>query len=139
VTYGTIFRITTNGILTTLHSFRGGHFSGGNGGSNPYTGLVEGIDGNLYGTTAFGGAIDRGTVFRLTQVEPVLRSSLLSIDSLSLSFQTAVGQTYTLEQNTNLATAYWAPYTNVSGEGSVFQFIVPIQGNPTRFFRLREP
>lgn len=46
-------------MLTTLHTF------GGADGSGPLT-LVEGTDGNLYGTTAFGGPGDGGTIFRIT-------------------------------------------------------------------------
>ena len=52
---GTVFQITTDGLFTTLHSF-----SSGNGG--PLGGLVQGNDGNLYGTT-YGGD---GTVFQIT-------------------------------------------------------------------------
>jgi uncharacterized repeat protein (TIGR03803 family) len=59
---GTVFRITPAGDLTTLHSF-----GGTNDGSTPYGGLVQGNDGNLYGTTQFGGASYSGTVFTLNQ------------------------------------------------------------------------
>jgi len=45
---GTVFKITPAGILTTLHAFSSGD------GSFP-TGLVQGTDGNLYGTTNEGG------------------------------------------------------------------------------------
>ena len=58
--YGTVFKITTNGTLTTLHSFdvTDGYF--------PTAGLVQATDGNLYGTTFAGGANDQGTVFKIT-------------------------------------------------------------------------
>ncbi len=46
---GTVFKLTTNGVLTTLHSFSA--FSGGNDGANPVAALVQGNDGNFYGTT----------------------------------------------------------------------------------------
>jgi uncharacterized repeat protein (TIGR03803 family) len=55
---GTVFKITTNGLLTSLYSF-----TGGTNGANPYAGLVQGSDGNFYGTTLFGAA---GTVFKIT-------------------------------------------------------------------------
>ena len=45
---GTIFRITPEGKLTTLHSFDGAD------GANPYAGLIQASDGNFYGTTTFG-------------------------------------------------------------------------------------
>src|SRR5437016_8174461 len=60
---GTIFRMTTNGVFSTLVSFgsTNGSYPSGSSGS-----LVQGRDGNLYGTTAAGGATDLGTVFRAT-------------------------------------------------------------------------
>jgi len=57
---GTVFRVTTNGVLTTLASFSGPN------GAAPQDGVVIGDDGNFYGTTASGGANNLGTVFRLT-------------------------------------------------------------------------
>ena len=63
---GTVFRITPAGRLTTLHSFAGWP----KGGGSP-TGLVQGIDGNLYGTTSDGGPNcgppGCGTVFKITR------------------------------------------------------------------------
>jgi uncharacterized repeat protein (TIGR03803 family) len=56
---GTIFKITPNGTLTTLHSFSGSD------GAAPYGALVHATDGNFYGTTWGGGANGEGTVFRL--------------------------------------------------------------------------
>ena len=58
--YGTVFRITTNGALTTLASFNSTN------GANPEAGLVQGADGSFYGTTYSGGANGYGTVFRIT-------------------------------------------------------------------------
>jgi uncharacterized repeat protein (TIGR03803 family) len=58
---GTAFRITTNGTLTTLHTF-----TGGNDGGMPRAPLIQANDGNLYGTTADGGASYGGTAFKMT-------------------------------------------------------------------------
>jgi uncharacterized repeat protein (TIGR03803 family) len=58
---GTVFKIDATGSLTTLHSFSGSP----NDGANPVAGLVQGSDGNFYGTTAFGGAQVKGTVFNI--------------------------------------------------------------------------
>ena len=58
---GTVFRIDSTGGLTTLHSFSG--FPGD--GAVPVGGLVQGADGNFYGTTASGGAFFQGTIFRM--------------------------------------------------------------------------
>ena len=45
------------GTLTTLH-----HFAGPDG-ANPNAGVIQGLDGRLYGTTTNGGAFGYGTVF----------------------------------------------------------------------------
>ena len=62
---GTIFSITTSGAFTTLHQFDNVH--GVTDGVNPYAGLVQGKDGNFYGTTYFGGTANSGTVFKFSK------------------------------------------------------------------------
>ena len=57
---GSVFKITTSGTLTTLHSFNGAD------GSEPSGRLVQGSDGNFYGTTQGGGATGDGAVFKMT-------------------------------------------------------------------------
>jgi uncharacterized repeat protein (TIGR03803 family) len=70
---GTVFKVSPAGTLTTLHSFTGPTTDG----SNPYAGLVQGRDGNFYGTTSAGGDVlydctyesvhyGCGTVFEVT-------------------------------------------------------------------------
>jgi uncharacterized repeat protein (TIGR03803 family) len=64
---GTLFRLTLDGELTTLHNFLvpgpEGWFA-----SNP---LVEVSDDEFFGATTFGGAGNQGTVYRL-RVGPTL-------------------------------------------------------------------
>jgi len=60
---GTIFRITSGGVLTTLYSFCAQ--TNCVDGSGPRV-LVQATDGNFYGTTDFGGTTDSGTVFQIT-------------------------------------------------------------------------
>ena len=65
---GTVFKITPSGTLTTLYSFckeEDPVTSNCIDGDGP-SGLIEGSDGNLYGTTFSGGADGEGTVFKLT-------------------------------------------------------------------------
>lgn len=57
--FGTIYRLDTNGTLTTIFSFSGTN------GSNP-AGVIQSDDGMLYGTTHAGGDYDLGTAFKLT-------------------------------------------------------------------------
>lgn len=56
---GTVFKVATNGALTTLASFAGTN------GNSP-SGLTLGTDGNFYGTTSQGGIGGVGTVFKVT-------------------------------------------------------------------------
>src|SRR5580658_3905800 len=64
-TYGTVFKITLSGTLTTLYSFCSQ--SGCPDGEYPYAGLVQATNGDFYGTTSQGGANGNyGTVFKIT-------------------------------------------------------------------------
>jgi len=47
--FGTVFRITSGGVLATIHSFHGSD------GSNPLSPVIQGSNGYLYGTTPIGG------------------------------------------------------------------------------------
>jgi uncharacterized repeat protein (TIGR03803 family) len=61
---GTVFRLTPAGTFTILHSFvRTGPSADG---AAPLGALVQGVDGNFYGTTSGGGASDGGTVFKMS-------------------------------------------------------------------------
>ena len=61
---GTVFKMDSAGNVTVLHAFEEPQSGDGNA---PYAGLLFGTDGNLYGTTYYGGtSIYFGTVFRLT-------------------------------------------------------------------------
>ena len=69
---GTVFRISSAGTLTTLYQFSPNPASTNSDGANPRAGLVEGSDGNFYGTTFHGGTNTMcggagcGTIFRIT-------------------------------------------------------------------------
>ncbi len=86
--HGTVFQVTPAGVLTTLVSF------GGTNGSHPAAGLVQGSDGNFYGTTAFGGASGDGTVFQVTAAGAL--TTLVSFSGTNGSFPFAA-----LVQGTN--------------------------------------
>ena len=63
---GSVFKITPNGTLTTLHSFNGADGSG-----PPVGSLIQASDGNFYGTTSAGGTSSSclggcGTFFKIT-------------------------------------------------------------------------
>jgi uncharacterized repeat protein (TIGR03803 family) len=76
--YGTAFHLTTNGQLTTEFSFAN------DSGAGPYAGLIQGNDGQYYGTTQVGGANGFGTVFKLTTAGSL--TTLVSFNSTNGAF-----------------------------------------------------
>ncbi len=59
--YGSIFRVSLTGVGSLVYSFTSGPADG----ASPFGGLIQGSDGNLYGTTEQGGANEDGTVYRV--------------------------------------------------------------------------
>ncbi|HZL43925.1 MAG TPA: choice-of-anchor tandem repeat GloVer-containing protein, partial [Verrucomicrobiae bacterium] len=59
--FGTVFVVDSNGQPVDLYSF-----TGSDDGAYPLAGLIQGADGNFYGTTYGGGTSGNGTVFRMT-------------------------------------------------------------------------
>jgi uncharacterized repeat protein (TIGR03803 family) len=57
---GAVFKVTTNGTITTFGQL------GYPNGSHPYGGLVRGADGNYYGTTKTGGTSSDGAIYELS-------------------------------------------------------------------------
>jgi uncharacterized repeat protein (TIGR03803 family) len=55
---GTLFKIALDGTISILHPF-----GGGSDGATPNGALIQGSDGDLYGTTSRGGLFNEGTVF----------------------------------------------------------------------------
>jgi uncharacterized repeat protein (TIGR03803 family) len=62
---GTIFKITPSGTLMTIYSFCPPP-NRCTDGAYPVAGLIQGTDGNFYGTTSEGGANSHGTVFKIS-------------------------------------------------------------------------
>ncbi|HTK80497.1 MAG TPA: choice-of-anchor tandem repeat GloVer-containing protein [Rhizomicrobium sp.] len=57
---GTVFRLSSKGKLTIIHSFDGSHE-----GATPIAPVMIGADGKFYGTTSGGGQFSQGIVYRL--------------------------------------------------------------------------
>jgi len=62
--YGTVFKITPGGKLTTLYNFCSQ--TNCTDGAYPYAGLLLATNGAFYGTTYQGGAAGNGTIFKIT-------------------------------------------------------------------------
>jgi uncharacterized repeat protein (TIGR03803 family) len=91
--WGTVFRITATGTLTTLYTF-----TGGSDGGNPSSAAViaAGSDGYFYGTTMFGGAANQGTVFRIST-----NGSLTTLHSFAGGSEGSVSPTGAMMQSSD--------------------------------------
>ena len=103
---GTIFQLTPAGGLTPLLQFTG--TNGAFLGTYPQSSLVQGTDGNFYGTTTMGGLYNKGTVFRLSlPLAPFFKSIVKAGSAVTLVWSSVAGQNYQLEYSTNLAQGIW--------------------------------
>jgi len=110
---GTVFKITPSGTLTTLYSF-----SDSGDGNYPYGALIQGTDGELYGTTKAGGQNGCGEVF----VMP-LGGTPLSYDFCVSAADGSLGENplSTPLQGTD-GTFYATASAGGNGNGTVFSF-----------------
>jgi uncharacterized repeat protein (TIGR03803 family) len=58
--HGVVYKITSSGKLTVIYNFDGTH------GGQPLSPLVQGSDGNFYGTMTSYGSKGHGVVFKIT-------------------------------------------------------------------------
>jgi uncharacterized repeat protein (TIGR03803 family) len=135
---GTVFEINTNGQLTTLYAF--GTVTNASGGAldgaNPQAALVQGSDGNFYGTTAYDGVGYAGTVFRLAMV-PEFQPLTLTNGRLSLSWSTEAGGVYQLQYNSDLSSGNWVNLGSAAtASGTTLSTTDSITNGPQRFYRL---
>jgi uncharacterized repeat protein (TIGR03803 family) len=72
---GTIYKMDSSSNVTILYSF-----SGQSDGNFPQASLIQGSDGNIYGTTSAGGTYGYGTVFKIS-----LQGNLETLHSFSSS------------------------------------------------------
>jgi uncharacterized repeat protein (TIGR03803 family) len=131
---GTVFKITLRGNITTLFAFSG---QGGScPGQTPLAGLVQGSDGNLYGTCAYGGDYGGGNIFRIIMPGPQLSLSRIAGQAV-LSWRTNyVG--YTLQTSDSLDFSNCVDCTNCSAvSGGQYCVTNPVSTG-SGFFRLRK-
>ena len=108
---GTLFQVRPSGGLTTLWSF-----TNGVDGAFPSGGLVQGSDGNFYGTTANGGASRYGTVFEMPMFLNPPANEITAIQitgsNVVLTLPSVAGETYQLQFSSSLGPTNW---NNVPG------------------------
>jgi len=137
---GTVFRVASTGGLTTLWSF-----TNGLDGAKSRSGLVQGIDGNFYGTTGQGGLYGNGTVFRFTvplspPANQIAGFQFLNVfDSSYATFliPSVANETYQLQYTDSMNPTNWlnsgVPITSIGGPLTTVDFLEPI--TPQRFYR----
>jgi uncharacterized repeat protein (TIGR03803 family) len=114
---GAIFQMTTNGTVTIIYTFDGTQGVGLEGN------LIQGPNGDLYGTTVNGGTNDLGTVFKLSlgtpsTPAPVILSEALGDGVFGLTWRSVAGKEYKVQYNTDLTTGEWidvGPHTLAAG------------------------
>jgi uncharacterized repeat protein (TIGR03803 family) len=73
---GTLFRMDSAGNVTILYAF-----TGKSDGSWPESEVIQGTDGNFYGTTAYGGLNDDGVIFRLSNLASLKSGAIAASDT----------------------------------------------------------
>ena len=107
---GTLFRISPSGQYKTLYSFSA------IGPGEPEAGLVQGSDGNFYGTTL-------GIVFKMAASlsAPANHMSGVSVagSNVVITVASVAGETYQLQSATNLISGNWSNVPGVSVTNSI--------------------
>lgn len=123
--YGTIFKITKAGVFTVLR-----HLNSTADGAYPQGDLVQGTDGNLYGSCYSGGTFGNGTIFKITKagIYTVLRNLSASIDGgnpFGNLYQNADGVLYGMNRTGGGSTAGTAFKITTAGVFTVLHSFVP--------------
>ncbi|MGB7862147.1 MAG: choice-of-anchor tandem repeat GloVer-containing protein [Candidatus Sulfotelmatobacter sp.] len=113
---GTVFKITPGGTLTTLHLFDS------TDGGWPLNGVIQGSDGNFYGTTDLGGANGLGTLFKITPAGTLI--TLYSFPGSGASGAAPSG----LVQATNGSFYGTSGAGGTNNDGTVFSFAIGLGG-----------
>ncbi|HEX3719123.1 MAG TPA: choice-of-anchor tandem repeat GloVer-containing protein [Verrucomicrobiae bacterium] len=113
--YGTVFKFSTNGVLTTLYA-NNPTFSGD--GEYPFAGLIQGADGNFYGTTMYSENTQNGTVFRVTPAGAY--TTLTAFNGSDDGSQPKSAMVQDAAGNLYGTTTAGGPY----GKGAIFKLII---------------
>ena len=139
---GTVFRISPGGSETILYSFG----SSPTDGVDPDDGVVQGSDGNFYGTTDGGGTNNEGTVYKLTvslnppanQINALEFFSVFDNIGLAALVPSVAGESYQLQYTDSMSPTNWVntggSVTSIGGPMPLLDLdgVLP----PQRFYRV---
>ena len=107
--------------------------------------ITNGSSGNSFAAVSVPHGIsmtysNTGVYLTVTSAVPAqVISPQLSGGNFGFTFGTVNGQSYTVQQNTNLAVPSWIFYTNITGNGLPYQVILPVTNLPGNYYRVSEP
>lgn len=131
--YGGVFQVTPEGNLTTLYAF-----DTGVGGNSALNALIQGNDGNFYGTTYSGGASTNGVLFRLSvPLPPVIQSVRANHGGIALSWSAVATQTYQAQFKAGQAQTNWANLgPQITATNAVMALTDTDPVDPQRWYRI---
>jgi uncharacterized repeat protein (TIGR03803 family) len=107
VNSGIVYRISPSGSYSNLYSFG----SRPNDGLEPFDGVVQGSDGNFYGTTEFGGTNNLGTIFKLIFPLSSPANQISAIDkagtNIIFTIPSVAGESYQLQFSSSMTPTNW--------------------------------
>jgi uncharacterized repeat protein (TIGR03803 family) len=132
VGHGTLFELATNGTFTPLIVFNGTN------GDSPQGELTQDANGTFYGTTAYGGDYNFGTIFRFSIAGPPnFLSATANGATVTLTWRAALDGMYQVLYKTNLDQTPWANIGEAVKATNVTMTAYDVIGSePQRFYRL---
>ena len=132
---GTVFQMTPNGTLTTLVSFNY------NDGSYPMGGVVQGSNGDFYGTTTEGSTNGFGGIFRLgipSSTSPHVQVLLQNPQSITLSWKPLTGHSYQVQYVDHSNQTNWVNFgaPMIATNGSSMMVTDSINASGQRYYRV---
>jgi uncharacterized repeat protein (TIGR03803 family) len=131
-----VFKLNKDGsAYSVLYSFSTNAVDG----QRPQAALLKGSDGAFYGTTAFGGANNKGTVFRLSVPIAAPNLALMHSNStiiLSWPFPSAG---FALESTPSLSSPNWQPAPEMPITNNARLVVTMAANQSERYFRLHKP
>jgi len=134
---GAIYRITTNGVFTSIYNF-----TGGSDGALPAAGLAQVADGTFFGTTEFGGPNNVGVIYRLNlglppiPMPPVFQSVTLTNGAIALTWSSIPTLSYQLQSSLDLNAGIWSNSGNpILATGSLMT-VSNAMAWPQQFYRV---